>query len=64
MFVNCVAAGMFSEDINSRELWFWCGMVFGAARLVTLTSAETPNAPLYRPYLSDVPHTIGLATRQ
>ncbi|PYU29043.1 MAG: hypothetical protein DMG32_01200 [Acidobacteria bacterium] len=64
MFVNCVAAGMFSEDINNRPLWLWCGLVFSAARLVTLTSAETRNAPLSHSYLAEAPQTIGLTTRQ
>ena len=59
-----LAAGMFSQDINSRELWFWCGVVCSVARLVTLTSDEVPHAPLYRSYFAELPNTIGLATHQ
>ena len=64
MFVNCLAAGMFSEDINCRALWLWCGLIFSADRLVTLTSAETRKAPLRRSYVAEGPRTLGLATRQ
>jgi len=44
LFLYCLAAGMFSQDINNRVLWFWLGVIFSAARLLTLTSAETPTS--------------------
>lgn len=54
MFLNCLAVGMFSDDINNRALWLWCGVVFSAARMVVPPYAEIPNAPLCRSYLADV----------
>ena len=43
LFLYCLLAGMFSEDINNRVLWTWCGMVFAVSHLAT-TEAKAPAA--------------------
>lgn len=57
------SAGMFSQNINSRELWFWCGLVFAASRLVDYSLEKHAVARRYRSRTAGIPDAIGLAAR-
>jgi hypothetical protein len=58
LFLYCLSAGMFSDDINNRVLWTWCGTVFAVSRLAIQEAAEssadqiTAWTGLERPVLS------------
>jgi hypothetical protein len=54
---------MFSQNINSRELWFWCGLVFSASRLVDYSLEKQAVSRRYRSHTAEIPDVIGLAAR-
>jgi len=63
MMLYHFSAGMFSQDINSRELWFWCGAVFSISRLVNYSHDNNTVALPYRSHNAEIPNVIGLAAR-
>ena len=65
LFLYCLLAGMFSEDINNRVLWTWCGMVFAVSHLARKEVMETAAAQIaatsdvVRPFIA-----VGLPQRK